>query len=80
MSDIKELMVFSLRNTIFLRGVRTSSLMDNATISAKGTKRGLDKLESVIRMKNLRCSRILSYTPMMMWVIIVTTSERLQRR
>ena len=34
--------------------------MDNATISTKGMKRGLDKLESVIDSKNLRCSRILS--------------------
>ena len=34
--------------------------MDNDTISAKGTKQGLDKLESVISIKNLRGSIILS--------------------
>ena len=34
--------------------------MDNATINTKGMKRGLDKLDSVISIKNLRDSRILS--------------------
>ena len=34
--------------------------MDNATISAKGTKRGLEKLKSVISTKNLKLSGILS--------------------
>ena len=34
--------------------------MDNATINTKGTKRGLDKLESIIGTKNFRRSRILS--------------------
>ena len=52
--------MFSLSNTILLRGVRTSGQVDNATISSKGTKRGLDKLESIISTKNLRRSGILS--------------------
>ena len=34
--------------------------MDNATISAKGTKRVLDKLENVINTNNLRRSEIFS--------------------
>ena len=38
----------------------TSGMMDNFTISTKVMKRGLDKLESVINTKNLRCSGILS--------------------
>ena len=50
----------SLNNTIFLLGLRTSGLVDNVTIRTKGTKRGLDKLKSIIDMKNLRCSGILS--------------------
>ena len=40
--------MFLLNDTILLGGVRTSSLMDNITISTKGTKRGLEKLESII--------------------------------
>ena len=48
--------MFPLNYTILLRGVRTSGLVDNATISAKGTKSGLEKLESVISTKNLRRS------------------------
>ena len=59
-SDIKELTMFSLSNTILLRGVRTSGLVDNATIRAKVTKRGLEKLERVINTKNLTRSGILS--------------------
>ena len=53
--------MFLLSDTILLQGVRTSGLMDNVTISTKGTKRGLDKLESIISTKNLRHSRILGY-------------------
>ena len=34
--------------------------MDNATVSTKGKERGLEKLESVIRRKNLRHNTILS--------------------
>ena len=37
-----------------------SGLVDNVTIIAKGTQRGLEKLECVISLKNLRRSRILS--------------------
>ena len=33
--------MFLLNDTIFLRGVRTSGLMDNAMISTKGTNRGI---------------------------------------
>ena len=40
--------------------MRKNGLVDSATIRAKGTKRGLDKVESVIGMKNLRRSGILS--------------------
>ena len=40
--------------------MRTSCLVDNVTVSTKGTKRGLDKLKSIIGMKNLRCNEILS--------------------
>ena len=35
-------------------------MVDNVMVSTKGTKRGLDKLKSVIGMKNLRCNEILS--------------------
>ena len=52
--------MFSLNDTILWRGVRTSGMVDNVTISTKGTERGLDKLLSVIGMNNLRCSGILS--------------------
>ena len=52
--------MFSLNDTILRRGVRTSGMVDNVTISTKGTERGLDKLLSVIGMNNLRCSGILS--------------------
>ena len=51
--------MFSLTDTILLRGERTSGLMDNVMISTKATKRGLDKLESIIGTKNLMCSGIL---------------------
>ena len=52
--------MFLLSNTILLQGVRTSGLIDNATINIKGMKRVLDKLKSVIGTKNLRRGRILS--------------------
>ena len=52
--------MFPLSNTILLRGARRSDVMDNTTISTKGMKRGLDKLESIIDSKNLRHSGILS--------------------
>ena len=52
--------MFLSSDTILLQGVRTSGLMDNATIIIKGLKRVLEKLKSIIRMKNLRRSRILS--------------------
>ena len=52
--------MFPLSDTIFLRDVRTSGLVDNSTINIKGTERSLDKLESVISTKNLRHNRILS--------------------
>ena len=38
----------------------TSELIDNFIISVEGTKRGLDKLESIINTENLRHGRILS--------------------
>ena len=53
--------MFVLSDTMLLQGVRTSGLINNVTITTKGTKRGLDKLESVISTKNLRHSGILSY-------------------
>ena len=59
-SDIKELTVFLSSDTILLQGMRTSGLMDNSTIIIKGLKRVLEKFKSIIRMKNLRRSRILS--------------------
>ena len=40
--------MFSLSDTILLRGVRTSGPMDNVMISLEDKERGLDKLESVI--------------------------------
>ena len=40
--------------------MRTSGLVDNVMISTKGTDIGLDKLENVISMKNLKRGRILS--------------------
>ena len=60
MSDIKELIIFPPRNTIFLRGVRKSGLVDNVMIIVEGTKRGLDKFDSIIGTKNLWCIGILS--------------------
>ena len=60
MSDMKELTVFPLSNTILLRGVRISGMVDNITISTKGMERGFNKLNSVINTKNLKCSGILS--------------------
>ena len=39
---------------------RTSGLVNNATISTKGTYIGLDKLKSIISMKNHWCSEVLS--------------------
>ena len=38
-------------------------MVNNFTINTKGTERGLDKLESVIGMKNPRHSRILNHNP-----------------
>ena len=52
--------MFPFKDTILLRGMRTSSQVDNVRVSTKGTKRSLDKLKSVIGTKNLRHSRILS--------------------
>ena len=52
--------MFSLSDTIVMRGMRTSCLVDNVTINTKGTKRGFHKLESIIGTKNLRRSGILS--------------------
>ena len=46
--------------TILLRGVMTSGLVDNATISVEGMEKGLEKLESVIGTKILWHSGILS--------------------
>ena len=60
MSDIKELTVFLLDDIILLRGTRTIGLVNNVTIITKGSKRGLDKLKSIINTKNLRHSGILS--------------------
>ena len=40
--------------------MRTSGLVNNATISTKGKYRGLHKLTSIISMKNLWCSGVLS--------------------
>ena len=60
-SDINKLTMFSLNDTILLRGVRTSGEVDNATISTKSTERGLYKLHSIIDTKNLRHREILSY-------------------
>ena len=59
-NDIKEQTVFLLSDTILVRGLRTSVLVDSAIINLKGTKRGLGKLESIINMKNFRRSEILS--------------------
>ena len=40
--------------------MRTSGLVNNTTISTKGTKRGLHKLKSIISTKNLWRSGVLS--------------------
>ena len=40
--------------------MRTSGIVDNVMIITKGTKRVLDKLETIISTKNLRRSGILS--------------------
>ena len=40
--------------------MRTSGQVDNAAISTKNTKRGLDKVHSIIDTKNLRRREILS--------------------
>ena len=53
MSDIKTVMMFELSGNILLQGVRTSGLVDNATIHKESMDRGLDKLESIICMNNL---------------------------
>ena len=53
-------MEFLLCNTIFLLGVKTSGLVNNVTINAKGTMRGLDKLTGIINMENLWHSGVLS--------------------
>ena len=52
--------MFSLIDTILLRGVRSSGMVDNATISTEGTKRGLEKLKCIIDTKNFRLSGTLS--------------------
>ena len=59
-SDIKELMIFPLNDTILLRGVRASGVKDIVMIHEKGMDRGLDKLKSVIGIKDIWKSRILS--------------------
>ena len=40
--------------------MRTSDRVDNLTINIKNMERGLDKLESIISIKNLRYIKILS--------------------
>ena len=52
--------MFELSGNILLQGVRTSSLVDNATIHEESMDRGLEKLESIICMKNLLPIGILS--------------------
>ena len=52
--------MFPLSDLIFLRGMGTSCLEDNATINKKGMMKGLDKLETVIDTKNLNNCGILS--------------------
>ena len=59
-SDIMELMIFLPNDTILLRGVRKSGIVDNVMIHAKCMDRGLDRLESVIGMTNLWPIEILS--------------------
>ena len=71
-----ELTIFSLSDTIFLRGVRIGGLVDNVIINAKGVERCLNKIKSIIDIENLWYSGILSDNLRGKWVSVVTTSEQ----
>ncbi|KAL6279609.1 hypothetical protein ACE6H2_016490 [Prunus campanulata] len=57
----KEVPIFSFRNTILLRSLRTSGLMDHAMHLEVGLKIMVDIFTSIVRTKDLNLSRELSF-------------------